>query len=76
MDEAIFYLIEHLDSRQYVKVTRKGAVTLTTDPWDCLQFMDFEDAETYRVAEIEHSNRFEVVEHMFYENGKIHTETL
>lgn len=67
MIESIYYLIEHKDSRQYAKETRKGAATLTDDPFDCLQFADFEEAETYRVAEIEHSSRFETVEHMFYD---------
>jgi len=63
--EYIKYLIEHKDSRLYVKEITKGTTTLTSDHYDCIRTDTIEEAKTYKDS-IVHKDRFKVVEHGFY----------
>ena len=60
----IKYLIEHKDSRLYVKTIEKNGGMLTTDVYNCLHFISEEIAKK-DLAKMIDKDEFEIVEHGF-----------
>lgn len=56
------YLIEHKDSRVFVKDINKGVAYLTLDPLLCFRFDTIKEADDTRLTITNH-DRFEITEY-------------